>query len=91
MSNETVTVNGEKDKSRLWTVLSESMMIAKIMLVWTLVAAVPFAYIVFVGGGSTLGLALWPAIAFIVVLGMANVLLYVIARGVALAQNERLH
>lgn len=92
MSNspETVTADGERGPSSLMGVLAESAMIAKIMVVWTLVAIVPLAYILFIGGDSALGLTLWAVIGFIVVLGLANVLLYVIARGVTLAQNEHL-
>ncbi|MFU8867290.1 hypothetical protein [Natronococcus sp.] len=59
------------------------------MVVWSVIAVVPLAYYAFVDSDSIVGLGSRYVGYFVLVLGGANVLLYVIARGISLAQTDR--
>ncbi|WP_394741862.1 hypothetical protein [Natronococcus roseus] len=69
--------------------LSESVEIVQLLAIWSVIAVVPLAYYAFVDSDSVVGLGSRYVGSFLLVVGGANVLLYVIARGISLAQTDR--
>ncbi|MDG5819775.1 hypothetical protein [Natronococcus sp. A-GB7] len=69
--------------------LGESIEMFKLLAAWSAIAVVPLAYYAFVDSDSVIGLGSRYVGYFVLVLGGANVLLYVIARGISLARTDR--
>ncbi len=68
-------------------ILAEAIPLAKLAGLFVLVALVPFAFVFLFGGPSGLGAIFALAAQFVIAVGSGIVLLYVVARGVQLAEE----
>lgn len=69
-------------------IFAEAVPLAKLVGVVVAVALVPFAFVLAVGGHSPLGLLFTFVAQFVLAVGSGVVLVYVVARGVALAGDQ---
>jgi len=90
MSNESVPAStAPPPVPALSTVLRESVPIAKLLLFWLVLAAIPLANLTFLCGWHCAFAPVFEGLlGFITLLGTTNVLLYVVARGVSLGRHE---
>lgn len=68
--------------------LAEGVETSKIMIVWGILASIPFAYHTFIDESGPIGLLTLYVTYFILLLGAATVILYIIARGISLADID---
>lgn len=89
MSNESLTADAGNGPSSPGTVLSESILLAQLVAFWGVCAALPTVYLILLGPTGIFRAVTLVILGVVLVLGMANVLLYVIARGIALGTSGR--
>lgn len=86
-------MNGEDSRRETFdtsNLLAEAIPIGKLLAVWSLIAAGPLLYAVFVDSSSPIGIVSRFLGEFVLFLGGANALLYVIARAMTLSRTERI-